>query len=448
MTKITGIYVVRIDSNMDTIITTIPRRNVIPKKLRVVAYARVSSGKDTMLHSLEAQRDYYSSYISKNSKWTFSGIYSDEAISGTKDDRKGFNSLLNDARNGGIDLIITKSVSRFARNVVTLLKTIRELTSLGVDIYFEEQNIHTLSSEGEFLLTVIALYAEMEAKSVSENMLWRIQKTFQEGKVYAMKILGYRLKDGHLVIKEDEAKIVRLIYKLYLEGYGKNKIADILNEQGYKTRQNNNFAPVSVLEILKNIIYTGDIVLQKTIRLSYLSKKKKLNVGERDRYYVEDAHEAIIDKAIFNKVQQELVRRQLEHPQKDKVKHTFTMMIRCCNCGCHFIRKKRRDKYIWVCSTANGLGKSHCHIKGISEDILINLVQEVLGLNEFDEQIMRSLIQEILINENNTVKFKFYGGEEIIKSWSYPSRKESWSKEMKEKARMRGIATYRRMTNG
>ena len=246
----------------------------------------------------------------------------------------------------------------------------------------------------------------------------------------------------------DEAKIVRLIYKLYLEGYGKNKIADILNEQGYKTRQNNNFAPVSVLEILKNIIYTGDIVLQKTIRLSYLSKKKKLNVGERDRYYVEDAHEAIIDKVSFNKVQQELARRQLDHPQKDKVKHTFTMMIRCCNCGCHFIRKKRRDKYIWVCSTANGLGKSHCHIKGISEDILINLVKEVLGLKEFDEQIMRSLIQEIVINENNAVTFKLYGGEEIIKRWSYPSRKESWSKEMKEKARMRGIATYRRITNG
>ena len=167
-------------SNMETIIKEIPTTKKLPKILKVAAYTRVSANKDEAYHSLSAQVGYYNDYISSHKGWSFVGVYSDKGRTGTKSKRNGFQSLLQDANDGKIDLIITKSVSRFARNVVVLLKTIRELTKLGVDVCFEEQKVHSISKDGEFLLTVIALYAEMEAKSASNNMLWKIQKTFEQ----------------------------------------------------------------------------------------------------------------------------------------------------------------------------------------------------------------------------------------------------------------------------
>ena len=179
----------------------------LPSKIRVCAYARVSSGKDSMLHSLGAQVSYYNSLIQSHSDWIFSGIYADEAISGTKDTREQFNRMILDAKVGLIDMVITKSISRFARNTVTLLKAIRELKECKVDVYFEEQNLHSISKDGELLLTLLASFAQEETRSVSRNMRWRVAKNFEEGKNYSLKVLGYDLKDGVLYINKEEKPI-------------------------------------------------------------------------------------------------------------------------------------------------------------------------------------------------------------------------------------------------
>ena len=181
-----------------------------PKKKRVAAYARVSSGKDAMLHSLSAQVSYYSDYIQSNG-WEYAGVYADEAITGTKDKRDGFQKLLAECRNGNVDMVITKSISRFARNTVTLLETVRELKALGVDVFFEEQNIHTMSADGELMLTILASYAQEESLSVSENMKWRIRSNFEEGMPWNGTIYGYRINNGKYVIKNDEATVVKRI---------------------------------------------------------------------------------------------------------------------------------------------------------------------------------------------------------------------------------------------
>ncbi len=184
----------------------------VPRLKRVAAYARVSSGKDAMLHSLSAQVSHYSSFIQQHRGWQYAGVYVDEALTGTKDNRQGFVRLLAACRAGEVDLVLTKSVSRFARNTITLLETVRELKALGVDVYFEEQNIHSLSADGELMLSILASYAQEESLSVSENQKWRIRKNFTEGKPWNGTMLGYRYQEGQLVVVSQEAALVRRIF--------------------------------------------------------------------------------------------------------------------------------------------------------------------------------------------------------------------------------------------
>ena len=218
---------------MERIIKQINRPLPIhPKATRVAAYARVSTGKDAMLHSLSAQVSHYSEMIQNHSGWLYCGVYSDEAITGTKEDRPGFQALMAQCRTGNIDLVITKSISRLARNTITLLETTRELKSLGVDVSFEEQNIHTMSADGELMMTILASYAQEESRSASENMKWRVRRNFEEGIPWHCNMIGYRIIDDQYVIVPDEANIVRRIFRNYLEGSGFTLIARALNEEG------------------------------------------------------------------------------------------------------------------------------------------------------------------------------------------------------------------------
>ena len=189
-----------------------------PRALRVCAYARVSTGKDAMLHSLSAQVSYYSKMIQSHAGWQYCGVYSDEAMTGTKNRRSGFQQMLEECRKGKIDLIITKSISRFARNTVTLLQTVRELKSLGVDVFFEEQHIHTLSSDGELMMTILASYAQEESLSASENQKWRVRKAFENGELMNLRFLfGYDITPDGIKVNENEAAIVR---ETYVRGAG------------------------------------------------------------------------------------------------------------------------------------------------------------------------------------------------------------------------------------
>ena len=199
---------------MDRVVKQVPlRKAALPKLLRVAAYARVSSAKDAMHHSLSAQVSYYSDLIQKHPGWSYAGVYADEAKTGTRDSRESFQRLIADCKTGKIDAVITKSISRFARNTVTLLETVRELKGYGIDVFFEEQNIHTLSAEGELMLSILASYAQEESLSASENQKWRIRRNFEEGKPWNGTMLGYRYREGTLVVEPGEAEIVRRIFR-------------------------------------------------------------------------------------------------------------------------------------------------------------------------------------------------------------------------------------------
>ena len=243
------------------------------KATRVAAYARVSSGKDAMLHSLSAQVSYYSNLIQNHPGWLYCGVYADEALTGTKENRTEFQRLLVECRAGNIDLIITKSISRFARNTVVLLQTVRELKSMEVDVYFEEQNIHSMSADGELMLTILASYAQEESLSASENQKWRIKKNFEDGKPWSGQVLGYRYENGVYIVKPEEAEIVRSIFADYLSGMGIEAIMKKLNAQGKTSRNGHAWCRSSVRKVLGNYSYTGNLLLQTTFRENHITKK-------------------------------------------------------------------------------------------------------------------------------------------------------------------------------
>lgn len=207
------------------------------KRKRVASYARVSGGKDAQLHSLSTQISYYNNYIGSRGDWMLAGIYADETLTGTKENRPEFQKLLSDCRAGKIDMVITKSITRFARNTVTLLATVRELKALEIDVFFEKENIHTLSADGELMLTLLASFAQEESRSVSENQKWRIRKKFEQGFTVTGYMLGYRLKNGTLEIVPEEAEIVRQIFTDFLSGMGKTTIAKKLNRLNVPTKR-------------------------------------------------------------------------------------------------------------------------------------------------------------------------------------------------------------------
>ena len=402
-----------------------PTKNIGIEYLNVCAYARVSSGKDAMMHSLSAQISYYQTYIQRKQNWRFRGVYADEAISGTKDNRDRFNAMLEECRKGHIDLIVTKSISRFARNTITLLETIRELKDIGVNVYFEEQNINTLSAEGEVLLTLLASYAQEEARSASENQKWRVLLNFKQGKPWCCTMFGYRHEKGKFYIVEREAEIIRWIYKSYLEGRGTTAISNDLAAYGEVGRKGHLFSKGLVMKILRNYTYTGNLILQTTFRENYMTKVRKKNEGQLPMYQAEDTHEPIIDLTTFKEVQAEIARREKEFaPKKEKGRYAFTGLIKCENCGKGFRRKTTATRVVWICSTFNTRGKMYCHAKQIPEETLEKLTAD-LDL---------STVKEIRAAEENKLTFVFKDGKEEIRYWKDRSRSESWTEEKRKKA--------------
>jgi len=403
-----------------------PTTVAIPTRKRVAAYARVSCGKEEMLHSLAAQVSYYSGLIQKNPEWDYAGVFADEAETGTKDTRPEFQRLINDCRNGKVDIVLVKSISRFARNTVTLLSTVRELKELGIYVYFEEQKIHSLSSEGELMLTILAGFAQEESKSASDNCKWRIRKDFEKGRATTGKMLGYRLKDGVLQIVPEEAEIVRQIFTDYLSGMGIVAIQKKLRPQGIEYSKN------GVSCILRNEKHKGCLLLQKTLSTDHITKKQIRNDGRLPQYYVTEAHEPIVSEEMFEAVQKEIARRASMHgprmfPQKQ---YELTRMIRCGQCGASYRRKhaaagSKYEKIVWICFTFNTLGKAECASQQIPEDILMEKVMEVGGLGK---------VAEIIVPGYNRLTFNMKDGSTIEKEWQHRSRRESWTPEMKAAA--------------
>ncbi len=419
--------------------TDIPQ---LKRKKRVAAYARVSSGKDAMLMSLSAQVSYYSDMIQKNPDWEYAGVYSDEAMTGTKDSRENFQKLLSACRNGEIDLVITKSISRFARNTVTLLESMRELKKYGVDVYFQRENIHSMSGDGELMLTILASFAQEESLSASENQKWRIKKNFSEGKPWNGVILGYRMENGQYVIMPDEAVIVQKIFRYYLDGFGYDTIARKLNEENIKTRLGYEWTHSSIMKILKNYAYTGNLLLQKTFRENHITKKTLVNNGELPIYHATDTHEAIIDSATFQCVQEEMKKRasKFRHSDKKPKTYPFTGKLICEDCGKHYRRKVTAHRVVWICSTFNSKGKKYCPTsKQIPEEILLHTTTNVLGIKIFNEAEFHRKIEHISVGANNMLHFHFFDGNVVDAVWQDRSRSESWTEEKREAARQKTL---------
>ena len=422
-------------------ITTIDALPSLEHKKRVAGYSRVSSGKDAMLHSLSSQVSYFSTLIQGHGNWVYVGVYADEAKTGTKETRPEFQRLLDDCRAGKIDMVITKSISRFARNTVTLLESVRELKALEVDVFFEEQNLHTMSGDGELMLTILASYAQEESKSVSDNMKWRIKKNFEEGKPWDGTILGYRYKDGQYVIQPDEAETVKRIYELYLSGHGAGAIAKILNSEGRATRFNGQWHQSTVGQILRNDTYTGNLTLQKTFREDHISKKTCKNRGEFPKYYAEETHEAIIPKETFDRVQAEIARRAASRKPSptQKAVYPFTGNLTCAICGKKYRRKTNARGPIWRCTTYDTKGKDACASKQIPEDTLLSTTAKVLGSAEFDAAVFKTRVSGIMACPGNKLIYCMNDGTELEAIWADRSRGESWTPEMKEAARQREL---------
>ena len=433
-------------------VTIVPSVPPLPRRKRVAAYARVSVEKDTMLHSLAAQVSYYSGLIQKHAGWEYAGVFADEGLTGTKENRPEFQRLLSECRAGRIDMILVKSISRFTRNTVTLLSTVRELKALGVDVVFEEQNIHTLSGDGELMLSVLASFAQAESESVSENCKWRIRKKFQQGIVTGMTMYGYTIKNSVFTIIPEEAAVVREIFDLYISGYGREKIARLLNERGVPSPHGLLWHPNVVKEILRNEKYTGRLLLQKRFTEDCLTKKQKKNHGERPQFFVEDDHEEIIDGATFDAVQAELARRGRRNKKAtegdteiavmaspaEKRENLFTGKVICGICGKHFKKRTANSgtpyaKPVWICNTMDSQGKICCASRRICEKLLSAAVADTLNIPAEKLPGAINRVERIVVFPDGRLQITV-DGKTVERLWSNPSRSESWTLEMKRKA--------------
>lgn len=331
---------------------------VLTRKKRVAAYARVSTEQDAQQNSYEAQIEFYTGYIQSKPEWEFVGIYADEGITGTSTKRReGFNRMVDDALGGKIDLILTKSISRFSRNTVDALTITRKLRAAGVAVFFEKENINSMDSNAEMIFTILCTTAQEESRSISENVRWGMQRSMEAGKINLAysSFLGYtKGEDGLPKIVEDEAKIVREIYQLYLQGNNLYNIAEILTRKGYPTpRKRRNWSVSTVRSILTNEKYKGDARLQKTYTVDFLTKEVRVNKGERKQWYIRDSHDAIVSPETFELVQQELKRRTGRGGKF--YDSPFTSKIICGDCGAFYGHRvwhsnSKYRQHIWLCN--------------------------------------------------------------------------------------------------
>lgn len=359
-----------------TKIDTIALPGLDKKKLRVAAYCRVSTASEEQLESLTTQKEHYENYIKANPEWEFAGLYYDEGITGTKKDkRKGLQSMITACELKQIDFIITKSISRFARNTLDCLEMVRKLIDLGVFLYFEKENINTQSMESELILSILSSMAQDESVSISENNKWGVKTRFKNG-TYKISYppYGYANIDGKMEIVPDEAEIVRGIFKCALTGKGSYTIARELNESKAPTKKGGKWTGTSVREILSNEKYTGDVLFQKTYTDDQFNRHA--NRGELEQYLVPNHHEAIICHKDFDAVQAVIKQRSSEKnidkgSSKYLNRYVMSGKIICGNCGGHFKRRTHytaRESYIaWTCQT-HIEHKDECAMKYINED--------------------------------------------------------------------------------
>lgn len=363
-------------------------------KLKVAAYCRVSTDSDEQATSYEVQIEHYTNYIQSNPEWELAGIYADDGITGTNTKKRDeFNRMIEDCMEGEIDMIITKSISRFARNTLDCLKFIRQLKDKNIPVFFEKENINTMDSKGEVMLTIMASLAQQESQSLSQNVKLGIQYRYQQGEVQINhnRFLGYTKENKHLVIVQEEAEVVKRIYREYIEGASLLQIARSLEADGILTAANKaKWRPETLKKILQNEKYIGDALLQKTYTVDFLSKKRVVNNGIVPQYYVENSHEPIIPREIFMQVQEELVRRANLYTGKDGKKRVYSSryalssIVYCGECGEIYRRVHWNNRgcrsIVWRCVSRLEEKGSDCCSPTVKEETLQNAV--VKAINE------------------------------------------------------------------
>ncbi|WP_458860684.1 recombinase family protein [Streptococcus suis] len=412
----------------------------VRKKVNVAAYCRVSTDQDEQLSSYENQVNYYRDYISKHEDYELVDIYADEGISATNTKKRdAFNRLIQDCRAGKVDRILVKSISRFARNTLDCIKYVRELKELGVGVTFEKENIDSLDSKGEVLLTILSSLAQDESRSISENATWGIRKKFERGevRVNTTKFMGYdKDENGRLIINPQQAETVKFIYEKFLEGYSPESIAKYLNDNeipGWTGKAN--WYPSAIQKMLQNEKYKGDALLQKTFTVDFLTKKRVQNDGQVNQYYVENSHEAIIDEETWETVQLEMARRKTyrdEHQLKSYIMQNddnpFTTKVFCKECGSAFGRKNwttsRGKRKVWQCNNRYRVkGQIGCQNNHIDEETLEKAVVMAVELLSENVDLLHGKWNKII--EENRLLEKHYStklAEMINKpSWEFDS---------------------------
>ena len=381
-----------------------------PKK-KVAAYARVSMESDRLNHSLSAQVSYYSNLIQKNPAWIYVGVYADSGISGGDIRRRTeFKRLVEDCDAGKIDIILCKSISRFARNTVDLLETVRYLKSLGIDVWFEKENIKSLSADGELMLGILAGFAEEESRSQSDNAKWSIQKKFERGEQWHVAAYGYRWDGKSFVICEEEAKAIRVIYENFLRDVPMRQTSRWLKAHGYACSM------FFIRYVLQNMVYAGDVLLQRYITENPRTHRIIENKGQLPRYYITDNHPAIIDRETFEKVQEKIRGSYEFNPAAHRIvkPSCFSAKIICGRCGAHFVKGVTRTnghdglQEHWYCY--DKIRKRTCKARNIRGDRLRAACCEVLGLTEFDEEVFAKTVEKVLTTDTDILEFQFYDG--------------------------------------
>ncbi|MBR2088769.1 MAG: recombinase family protein [Oscillospiraceae bacterium] len=397
---------------MPDIIRIEPTVPILKQRKKVAAYARVSKETERLLHSLSTQVSYYSEHIQKNPEWEYVGVYADSFISGTKtENRPELQRLLADCEKGLVDIVLCKSISRLARNTVDLLCIVRHLKDLGIEVRFEKENIHSLSADGELMLTILASFSEQESRSISDNCKWGIRKRFASGTIGAANkhILGFRYDEEteqYMIIPE-EAETVRWMFRMYLEGLSFQQIADELNAAGIRTTHGNAFQEGSVHALIFNEIYAGDLRRQKTYTLDPISKVKIKNHGELPQYLYTDCHEAIIDRETYAKVQAEMQRRKANL----NLTYFFSGKIHCECCGNVYTRKKGKQRgkvYVhWICRSKKEKGMT-CKGCNFREEELVRICTFVIG-EDYEKRILN-----MRVDVSGDIWFRLTDGTEKV----------------------------------
>ena len=394
-------------------------------KLRVAAYARVSTEQDEQQSSYEAQVDYYTRYIQNNPDWEFVSVFADEGITGTNTKKRdGFNEMIDLAMSGGLDLILTKSISRFARNTVDTLQTVRKLKAIGVEVIFEKENLHTMDPKCEMILTIFSSLAQEESRSISENIRWGRKKSMEDGNVSLpySSFLGYcKGEDGRPEIVEEEAKIVRKIYSMFLDGHTINEIARYLTRQSIPTPRGKQVWSVSTIRsILSNEKYAGNALLQKTYTVDFLTKEKRKNNGELPQYLIEYSHDPIIEPEIFEQVQAKL---QTQVPLRKKIRGNSPLSntIVCGVCGAFYGHKvwhnhANTERYdVWYCNDKYN-GEEKCLSPVLREDEIkdiLGVILRQLGKEQtkYTDALWRRTVEKVTVYPGGKLEFQLKSGE-------------------------------------